>query len=513
MQPLYESQAAVLVKPGQPVNGFNSAVSGLTADQIARTYAQLMVMPPLLNQVISDLNLDMSAGALAGEITVTPVTSTTILNITARNTSPHLARDISNTLVNDFIANSNSLQRQQIDQYTSRIQAQIQQAETDIAREQADIDRLNSMPKPLTSEQKNQLSSLAQQLSADRARYAALLTDQADIAGQTARATDSVVVVSPAILPDRPVSPNLILNVLLAAVGALVMAIGVAFLLEYLDQSIKSDDELMQRVGLVAIGHVPFSQSRRGKLPELVTLSEHSSGTEAYKAMRTNLLLSSIDHEIKTIVVTSASPGEGKSRTAANLAVALAQAGHRTVIVDADFRRPNQDKIFGRIRNVGLTNMILRDKPDDEVVVPVAEVPNLWLLMSGPIPPNPSELLGSASMRALLTQLRQAFTYVIVDTPPVNAVTDPIVVAVNADGAILVIEQGRTTYPSLLRAKRVLDRVNTPTLGAVMNKLRAAEGAYYENYPYHHYGLDNRKANKGSSEPAAVAVRVSGNSG
>jgi capsular exopolysaccharide synthesis family protein len=266
----------------------------------------------------------------------------------------------------------------------------------------------------------------------------------------------------------------------------------------------------MQRVGVVAIGHVPFSQPGKGRLAELVTLTDHSPATEAYKAMRTNLLFSSIDQEIKTIVVTSASPGEGKSRTAANLAVALAQAGHRTVIIDADFRRPTQHRIFGRVRNVGLANMILHDQPEAELVVPVPEVPNLWVLTSGPIPPNPSELLGSSSMRAVLSQLRQAFTYVIVDTPPVNAVTDPIVLATSADGVILVIEQRRTTYPSLVRAKRVLDRVNVTTLGAVMNKLRAAGGDYYEYYPSHHYGRPNRKRSDGALEPITAAARNSG---
>jgi capsular exopolysaccharide synthesis family protein len=152
--------------------------------------------------------------------------------------------------------------------------------------------------------------------------------------------------------------------------------------------------------------------------------------------------------------------------------------------------------------------MILRDKPEDELILPVPEVPNLWLLMSGPIPPNPSELLGSASMRTVLTQLRQEFKYVIVDTPPVNAVTDPIVVAANADGAILVVEQGRTTYPALARTKRALDQVNVTTLGAVMNKQRAATGAYYEYYLYHQNGRDNREGRDGAAEPAAV--RTSG---
>jgi len=257
----------------------------------------------------------------------------------------------------------------------------------------------------------------------------------------------------------------------IAFAAGLLLAVGVAYLLDYLDQSIKSDEELTERLGLIAIGHVAFAPAAKGRRAELLALDSRSPASEAYKALRTSLLFSTIDQEFKTLVITSAGPGEGKSRTAANLAVVLAGAGHKTLLIDADFRRPSQHKIFSRVRNIGLSNLILHDVAESEAIVAVEQVPNLWLAGTGPIPPNPSELLGSGRMRELTARLRTAFTYVIIDTPPVNAVTDAAILASVANLTILVVEQGRTTFPALGHAKQMLDRVGANTIGVVMNKV------------------------------------------
>lgn len=299
------------------------------------------------------------------------------------------------------------------------------------------------------------------------------------------RTGDDLVVVSPAVLPDRPVSPNVLLNVGIAFVAGLLVALGIALLLDYLDQSIKSDDELTERVGLSAVGHIAFVPAGQGKRGELVTLDASSHASEAYKALRTSLLFSGVDHELKVIVITSAEQGEGKSRTASNLAVALAHSENKTLLVDADFRRPSQHRIFGRIRNVGLSNLLLKDVKEKDAITSVETVPNLWLLTSGPTPPNPSELLGSGRMRELMARLSEDFQYVIVDTPPVNAVTDASILAASAGGTILVVEQRRTTVPALIRARQTLDRVGAHTIGVVMNKLRARGGSYSYEYGYY----------------------------
>jgi len=301
-----------------------------------------------------------------------------------------------------------------------------------------------------------------------------------------ARSGDNLVVVSPAILPDRPVSPNVPLNVSIAFAAGLLLALGLAFLLGYLDQSIKSDEELTESLGLTSIGHIGFAPALKGTRTELVALDGRSPASEAYKVLRTSLMFSTIDQDLNTIVVTSPGPEEGKSRTAANLAIVLAEAGHKTLLVDADFRRPSLHKIFGRDRNVGLSNLILEDVPENQVITEVKMAPNLRLLTSGPIPPNPSELLGSGRVRELMARLRKAFTYVILDTPPVNAVTDAAILATAANGTILVIEQGVTTLAALRHAKQLLDRVGAHTVGVVINKARASPGSY--PYEYGNYG-------------------------
>jgi receptor protein-tyrosine kinase len=307
-----------------------------------------------------------------------------------------------------------------------------------------------------------------------------------------AKPGDALVIVAPAVLPDKPVAPNKTLNVSIAFVSGLLLAIGVAFLSDYLDQSIKSEEELTERLGLIPLGHIAYTPAGKGRRGELVALDAQSHASEAYKALRTSILFSDIDHQLREIVITSAEVGEGKSRTAANLAVVLAQAGYKTLLIDADFRRPSQHRMFARVRNVGLSNLILGDATEDAAITSVESVHNLWVLTSGPTPPNPSELLGSGRMRELMSRLSGAFVYVVVDTPPVNVVTDASILAAYANGTVLVVEQGRTTIPAVGRAKQMLDRVGAHTLGGVMNKVRASPGTYGYDYGYHSSASDEK---------------------
>jgi len=292
-----------------------------------------------------------------------------------------------------------------------------------------------------------------------------------------------------------------LLNIGLGILAGLVVGLGLAFLLDYLDQSVRSDEILRERVGLVPLGHIAYVPAKPDRRGELVALGGDSPVVEAYKTLRTNLLFSSVDKEVKTVVITSAVPNEGKSRTAANLAIVLAQAGHPTLLVDADFRRPSQHRMFGKVRNVGLSNLIVQDMPESTLFVPDEQVKDLVVLASGPTPPNPSELLGSGQMKALLSRFRKGFDYVVIDTPPVNAVTDASVLAASADAAILVVDTNKATYPAVQHAKQALERVGGKVLGSVMNKMKAAGGNYYYyNYNYN-YRHPNGKAATGTAAP------------
>jgi succinoglycan biosynthesis transport protein ExoP len=330
---------------------------------------------------------------------------------------------------------------------------------------------------------------------------------KAESANPTASSADNLVVESPAILPDVPVSPRPLLNIGVGLLAGLLAGLGLAFLLDYLDQSVRSDELLRERTGLVPLGHIAFVPAKPDKRGELVALVGDSHVAEAYKSLRTNLLFSSIDKEIKTIVITSASPGEGKSRTAANLAIVLAQAGHLTLLVDADFRRPSLHKMFGKVRNVGLSNLIVGETDLSTVLARDEQVENLVVLPSGPTPPNPSELLGSGQMKSLLGRFRQDFSYIVIDTPPVNAVTDASVLAASTDAAMLVIDANKATYTAVLHAKQSLDRVNARVLGVVMNKMKAAGAGYY----YNQYTYNSSPNGRSDESRTGATTRSAGN--
>jgi capsular exopolysaccharide synthesis family protein len=517
--PTYESQATLLVRPAQPISSLDPSSSAVTADQVAHTYAQLMTQRPLLEKVIADLKLDTTPEALVHEVKVTPQSNTTVLTLTVQSGDATRARDVANKLVEAFIAQTKDLQQNQVKQYTAKIDAQLDQLKGQIQKEQQRIDELQGGPtgptglplRPssqprLTSDQQAELVSLQQQVSLDRTQYNEITRNETDIAVNVARATDSVVVISPAVTPKSPTSPKLWLNVLVAGVAGLAAAVLVVVLLEQLDQSIRSSEQLVERVGLLPLASVPAWSARKRGEKELVAMHEDPSLGESYRTLRTNILFSAIDRQLRTISITSALPKEGKSRTAANLALVLAAAGHSTLLIDCDFRRPSQHRLFGRLQNVGLADLMLREVSESEVITPVEHVQNLWLLCSGPTPPNPSELLASARMRDLLSRLTETFTYVIIDTPPVNLVADALVLGTYTDATLLVVEHGRSRYPAVRAAKESMERVGAKLLGGVLNKVPAREGYGYYNYNYSGNGKASQPGRSGKRTEELAGV-------
>ena len=506
--PVYESDVSVLVRTAQPISSLDPGTAAVSAEQVSRTYAQLMTQRPLLEKVVADLQLQIPPDQLEKSVKVVPLANTTVLKVTVQDANPRLAKDIANKLVEDFIAQTRQFQQSQIDQYSAKIAVQLDQLRKQIEKEQARVDQLQAQgsapqssrtsPQPssnaaraLKPEEQTELSDLQQQVTLDRSQYLQIVRNESDIELNVARATDSVIVVSPAALPTGPSSPKLWLNTLVAAFAGLVIAIGLIVLLEQLDQSIRNAEQLVERTGLVPLASIPaWSAGRRGK--ELALLHKDPSLADAYRTLRTNILFSTIDRQPRTIAITSAIPREGKSRTAANLAIALAAAVHPTLLIDCDFRHPAQPRLFGRLCNVGLADLILRQATDAEAVSPVTEVPNLWILCSGPTPPNPSELLGSARMRDLLLKLANEFAHVVIDTPPVNLVADALVVASYTDTTLVVVEYGRSRYPAVRNACEALQRVGARVLGGVLNNVPSREGYGYYGYNYSANGKSGR---------------------
>lgn len=223
----------------------------------------------------------------------------------------------------------------------------------------------------------------------------------------------------------------------------------------------------------------------------IVTLTNPKSPiSEAYRTLRTNISFSTADTELKTIMVTSAGPAEGKSTTVCNIAVTYAQAEQKVLIIDCDLRKPTVHRSFHVTNRVGLTNVLTNQASIDEAIRET-EQPNLHVITSGPIPPNPSELLGSKRMVTLLQELRKRFDIIIIDTPPVLAITDAQVVSALTDGVIMVIDSGKVKKEYAQRAKANLEQVKARILGVVLNNVSRTEG---EAYYYYYYGSEESKS-------------------
>jgi capsular exopolysaccharide synthesis family protein len=303
-----------------------------------------------------------------------------------------------------------------------------------------------------------------------------------------------VTVIDNAMQPFAPVSPNRRRIFLTALIFGAILGLGAAVVLENLDDSVKSPDEVREQLGLPVIGTIPGIKDSdvpgENGVEVARRLATHfdprSPVAEAYRSLRTNLAFARAHEAMRTLVLTSPGPADGKSTTVANLAITFAQQGQRTLLVDGDLRRAVLDRMFKVPRSPGLTDVLvgraqLRD------VIHATEIEHLSVVGSGPFPPNPSELLGSSAMRDVLRHAQSDFDVVLIDSPPLLAVTDAAVLATIADGAILVIRVGATAKAAVRRAVAQLQTVHGRIVGAVLNDVDLRSGAFSGSYGYYYY--------------------------
>jgi capsular exopolysaccharide synthesis family protein len=291
-----------------------------------------------------------------------------------------------------------------------------------------------------------------------------------------------------------PVRPKVRQNLTMAAMVGLFAGVALALLVELLDTSISTQAQVEERLGLTFLGILPrigAGKNDGGGRKLLVREQPQSAVAECLRSIRANLLFMSPDRPLKKILVTSAGPEEGKTTTASLLAQIMADGGSRVLLVDADMRRPRIHRIFDTSGGQGLSSLILGEGSVDEAVK-ATEIPNLWVLPCGPVPPNPAELLHAEAFRALLEELARRFDRVILDSPPVGAVSDPVVASTAVDGTLLVLKAGRTSREHARRAVRALTDVNARIFGAVLNDLDLKDERYGRYYHYQQYGYPVR---------------------
>lgn len=295
----------------------------------------------------------------------------------------------------------------------------------------------------------------------------------------------SLSIIKPAEAPSLPAAPNTKLNLLLGLLAGLAVALGIAILKSILDNRIRGEADLRLITDAPLLGGISFDQDAARK-PLLTQTAPQSPRAESFRTLRTNLQFANISGRAKSVLLTSSLPGEGKSTTATNLAIALAQAGQSVCLIDADLRRPMVHEYLGLERNAGLTTALVGAADINELLQPWGE-DNLFVLTSGVVPPNPSELLGSSEMKELLDGLEEAFDTVIIDAPPLLPVTDAAVLSQHVGGVVIVVGSHKLKQQDLEKSLSALELVGSTVLGVVLNQL-PVKGP--DAYSYSYYSND-----------------------
>jgi succinoglycan biosynthesis transport protein ExoP len=378
---------------------------------------------------------------------------------------------------------------------------------------------------------------LKREAEALKTLYDGLMTKLKETAISASLRSSNIRVVDPAMIPSTPSRPAKTRNVALAFLVGLVGGIGLALMREYLDNTVKTPDDVETLSRLPSLAVVPqfagsngngrrhgllqgFS-SNNGHDKRIELVAQHlpkSQMSEAFRALRTSILLSQADHPPQVILVTSALPREGKTTAAANLAVTLAQLGDKTVLVDADLRKPG----VGRLLNLtggkyaGLSSYLAGVSSLDLVSIPHPAIPNLVAIPTGPLPPNPADLLSSHKLVEAIAELRTKFKFIVIDSPPIMAATDAVILSVQADGVLLVVRSGETPKEAFTRTRDLLNSVKCRILGVVLNAVDASAPDYYYSYRYYpySYGYGPQEASETPHEheeddSEAVTERVS----
>ncbi len=376
-----------------------------------------------------------------------------------------------------------------------------------------------------TNEKLVQYNILNREAEANKQLYDGMLQKLKEAGISAGLRSSNIRIVDPALIPNGPSRPNKTRNIALSILVGLIGGVGLALLREYLDNTVKTPDDIERLARLPSLAVVPAlsnsSGKRNGRFSKLLKtpvvaakegraeLISHnmpqSQMSEAFRALRTSLLLSQADHPPQVILMTSALPREGKTTAAVNLAVTLAQLGDKTLLVDADLRKPGINRALSLVdgKHAGLSSYLAGVSSLDLITVPHPAITNLAAIPTGPIPPNPADLLSSRRLTELIAELRGRYKFVVIDSPPIMAATDAVILSVLVDGVLMVVRSGETPKEAFTRTRDLLAGVKCHMLGVVLNAVDASSPDYYYSYRYYPYSYggygreeDSKKSRK-----------------
>ena len=496
-EPVYQATAILLIREGTVINDRSSLQY---SEDLAQSYIKRLTNYEVLQQSITNVEADISPDHLGRQIQVQPINNSQLIALSVELTDPELAAALANEIPAVFAARN-------MEQQLERFADSKANLETELARKQAEV---NSAEMALTQAESNaaaqtEIDRLTDHVLRMRDAYSRLLQSYEDIRIAEASSLNNILIDEHARTPTTPISPRTMSNTILATVVGALLVAGLAFVIEYLDDTIKDPLSMEQELDLSTLGFVPTFTYKDIKETLIMVTQPRSPIAEAYRQVRTNIQYVGVSRDLKKLLITSPNSGEGKTVTSANLAIALAQAGNRVILVDADMRRPHLHRLFGYTNICGLTNVLLGAN-EETSCLQITMVPNLRLLTSGPMPPNPAELLGSARMAEVATWLTEQADFVIFDSPPVLAVTDSVLLSQMVDATLLVVKGGKTAFQALAVASRRIADVNGHIAGVLLNQMSRKNSYGYTYY----YQADYQEKDRTGYNQGKMKQRVLG---
>lgn len=498
--PVYRASARLMIDEAPGGNSGNDYSRVLYEQRLAQTYVEILTTAPILQETLNQLNYPFTINQLRGKISVSAPQDTKIIVISVEDTDRERTAVIANTLAAVFIQENQARESLRYAEPIANWQRRLDEISDDILAIET---QLNNVRDVETAEGQALQSRLETQLKEAQIRYTDVFNNLNQLQISQAKESSNLVPIDPATPPSIPIRPRTMANTLLAAVVGGMLALGIIFLIEYLDDTVKTPDQVLADTGLSTLGAIANIKAEGPPQTLITRIAPRDPISEAYRVVRTNLSFSAVDKGLRSLLVTSSSPGEGKSTTTANLAIVMAQTGMRVILVDADLRRPVQHKIFEKPNNQGLTTAVLDSETPVSQHIQETAVPYLSLMSSGPIPPNPAELLNSQRMAQVLNELQEIADVVLIDTPPVLTVADASILGALVSGCLLVINTGKTRRDTFIGAAERLERTGATLFGVVLNRLALDKRGYNSYYYYHYYSSYeyNSKKKKRSTKP------------
>lgn len=444
------------------------------ADRLLNTYTHMATSGPVITELEQRLGLTDRPNVKA-EILV----GTELIQITAEDRDPTRAAQTADTLAEILITQVTAPDTGDGATAAEILRQQLAQIEAELNQAQQEYESLVTQ----SPEDSEHILAVRRTIDLKQATYATLLKQQEQVRLRDALRAESISVVEPAIVPQSPSKPRKELNIALGFLVALAGGTGLAFLFENLDTRLYTPEQIERIPELSMLGTIPTAKQQ----DQITFFGGDSAQEEAFRRLRTSLFTQDQEAPLKTLMVTSAAEGEGKSTVVANLALALAQSKRKVVIVDSDLRLPTLHTLFNLPNEIGLSTVLKQGATLDKAIQ-TSRLPRLHLLTSGPFPSNPAELLGSAQMTAVLCELAQRFDVVLLDTPALLPVADAAVLAPMVDGVMLVVGRAQTRKEDVQAACQQLADVKARVVGLVMNRAPQNGSHHYYTKPYQDHG-------------------------